>query len=983
MRRRIFTMVIAIFAGWQLRAETNLLALPKAGDQQLSILSPTTLELTLITTKAPDSAVTSWDFVDNNFQLRLPATNEVVVTVNGKSIPIKTIGFKRRPVYAPVKERDLRIGNYLYLELAEAVKEGDPVKVEFPETGGRNAGEPSALQTTMDPLRYSPAIHVNQVGYVPNFPKQATIGYYLGSLGEMDIEATNFFVVDAASGQNVFEGRLKMSPDHGFNYSPKPYQGVFDADFSAFTNKGEYKIVVPGLGASFPFYIDDGAVMAFARAYALGLYEQRCGTSNSLPFTRFTHDACHTAPANVPVPEAQFTNTWHYLAIYGAQFNPDHPPQAAPWLTNETALRFPYIRKGRIDASGGHHDAGDYSKYTSNSAQLIHYLIFAVDSFPGVAGLDNLGVPESGDGISDILQEAKWESDFLAKMQDSDGGFYFLVYPHDREYESNVTPDRGDPQVVWPKTTSSTAAAVAALAQCASSPLFKKTYPKAAADCLAKAKLGWKFLTNAIAKYGKNGAYQKITTYSDDFVDHDELAWAACEIFLATGDESAHRLLHEWFSNPTDPQTFRWGWWRDYACYGNAVRDYAFAARNGRLPADRLDAHYLALCENQIMAAGNDALKWSEDSAYGTSFPPATKAVRSAGWYFSSDQAFDITVACQLDPKPQYLDAILRNMNYEGGNNPVNVCYVTGLGWKRQHEIVDQYSQNDGRQLPKSGIPLGNVQGGFEYLWDYGSELGKLCFPQDGAGNAPYPFYDRWGDAYNTTTEFTILNLARGLTSLGFVAGLTPMKTQEWKTAAMQIAGLPAMVGVGAKLTVGIQALAWPGNRRELQPQIVWETPGNEPAFGTNFTFVAKGYGTNWIEAEAVWPDGRRLFAQTNFFVTNNLPGVTITADTKEISISKHTPVTLTFTRTGNAGGELTVDFLLGGTAVKWSDYRASTGSMPVAVTVPSGKSSETLTVYGVDNSTGADPETMTVTVASATNYNVGSPDSVTVKILR
>src|SRR4030095_8457119 len=142
-------------------------------------------------------------------------------------------------------------------------------------------------------------------------------------------------------------------------------------------------------------------------------------------------------------------------------------------LTCRAAQLFPFVRQGTLDTSGGHHDAGDYSKYTINSASFIHYLMFAIDSLPGVAELDNLGIPESGDGISDVLQEAKWEADFLAKLQDSDGGFYFLVYPKDREYES-APPAPGDPQVVWPKTTSVTAASVAALAQCASSPLFKQ-----------------------------------------------------------------------------------------------------------------------------------------------------------------------------------------------------------------------------------------------------------------------------------------------------------------------------------------------------------------------------------------------------------------------------------------------------------------------------------------------------------------------------
>src|SRR5258705_11084722 len=120
--------------------------------------------------------------------------------------------------------------------------------------------------------------------------------------------------------------------------------------------------------------------------------------------------------------------------------------------------------------------------------------MFAVDSFAGVAALDNLGIPESGDGISDVMQIAKWEADYLASMQDGDGGFYFLVYPRDREYEIDVLPDHGDPQVVLPKTTSVTAAATAALAQCASSPTFKAQFPEAAALYLEKAKKGWEFL---------------------------------------------------------------------------------------------------------------------------------------------------------------------------------------------------------------------------------------------------------------------------------------------------------------------------------------------------------------------------------------------------------------------------------------------------------------------------------------------------------
>ena len=187
----------------------------------------------------------------------------------------------------------------------------------------------------------------------------------------------------------------------------------------------------------------------------------------------------------MPSPQSSFSVTWSTIAADNADYA-SNPRHTAPQLKDEASQLYPFVNTGAMDVCGGHHDAGDYSKYTIDSALLIHYLVFAADAFPGAGALDNLGIPESGDGKSDLLQEAKLEADFLAKMQDADGGFYFLVYPRNRAYESDVLPDHGDPQVVWPKNTSATAAAVAALAQIGSSPLFKQQFPNEAAAYLAK-----------------------------------------------------------------------------------------------------------------------------------------------------------------------------------------------------------------------------------------------------------------------------------------------------------------------------------------------------------------------------------------------------------------------------------------------------------------------------------------------------------------
>ncbi len=950
---------------------------PIDGDHALRIISPTVIELTRLSIKRPDPAgMDVWNFVDGNGNASLPAAGKFSVTVNGQPASVQAVGFKRRPLYAPLALRDLRVESVLYLKLGTAIGNDQPVVVKNPD----GSLWPSSMNfsTTANPLRYGPALHVNQEGYLPGRQKKAMVGYYLGTLGELEqAPGAAFQIVDAATGRQVHSGSLTRRADVGWTYSPTPYQQVCEADFTSFNTPGRYRLLVPGLGASIPFRIDEGIAMGFSRAYALGLYHQRCGMPNSLPHTRHTHEACHTNPATIP-SGGGFAFTWGIIGKEADVVNANNPAQLAPKLSGgEGALLYPFVNKGTVDVSGGHHDAGDYSKYTINSATLVHQLVFGADSIAGVGGLDNLGLPESGDGISDLLQEAKIEADFLAKMQDADGGFYFLVYPRERRYEGNVLPDRGDAQVVWPKNTAATAAATAALAEIGSSPKFKAAYPQAAAMYLNKAKAGWDFLTRAIAKHGKAGAYQKITHYGDDFTHDDELAWAAAAMFAATGDASIHATLKSWY-DPSNPDTWRWGWWHGYMGWGNATRAYAFAVRSGRLTSAQVDAGYMAKAEAEVRAAGDDALKWSRDSAYGTSFPPATKRMKSAGWYFSSAQAFDLTVAHQLAARSEYLDAVVANMDYEGGSNPVNVSYVTGLGRKRQHDIVHQYAQNDRRDMPPTGIPLGNLQTGPTYNGTYGTEPAALTFPRDNAGTAPYPIYDRWTDMHNVTTEFVHLDQGRALASLAYLAAQSAHRGQSWRSSAGQINGLPAQLQSGTPVTATLSA----AGLDLTGATIVWEAAGQPAAYGPSFTFTPSGHGEQWVEAEAALPDGRRVFAVKNFFTDNGRAAVTVAATDANATFGDSSDTaTFTFTRTGDTSSELVVKYALGGSAAKWSDYRRPEGDMPVELKIPAGAASASFSIYGLTNTKGVNPATVTVTVSAGSTYNAGNPATATATI--
>jgi hypothetical protein len=151
-------------------------------------------------------------------------------------------------------------------------------------------------------------------------------------------------------------------------------------------------------------------------------------------------------------------------------------------------------------------------------------------------------------------------------------------------------------------------------------------------------------------------------------------------------------------------------------------------------------------CEAEIAADGEDQLNRARHSAYGTSFPEETKRAGSAGWYFSSDAAFDLAVACQLDypvmndPRPAMRAALISNLNYEQGCNPVNITYLAGLGWKRQREMVDQYAQNSRRCCLRPAFRSATFRPASDGWTFIKREPGELSFPSDSDPAQALPF---------------------------------------------------------------------------------------------------------------------------------------------------------------------------------------------------------------------------------------------------
>jgi hypothetical protein len=235
-------------------------------------------------------------------------------------------------------------------------------------------------------------------------------------------------------------------------------------------------------------------------------------------------------------------------------------------------------------------------------------------------------------------------------------------------------------------------------------------------------------------------------------------------------------------------------------------------------------------------------------------------------------QAFDLVVAQQFNPNPAYVDAILMNVNYEIGCNPINTSYLTGLGWKRQREVVDQYSENDRHTLPKDGVPVSNMQEGFVWTWTYGYDLTPLCFPTDGAQTAPYPIYDRWCDFFNVTTEASTTDTARSFAVTAWLAAQTSLATQHWRSTNATIIAPTTPQLPGQPLTLTLQV----ADTNLTGAKIVWEGLSQDPGFdGLSHTFTPSSHeGSNWVEAEVQWPDGRRAFAASAVIISTNAPPI-------------------------------------------------------------------------------------------------------------
>ena len=278
------------------------------------------------------------------------------------------------------------------------------------------------------------AVHINHLGYRPGDQKIAIVTADPASAAEIrrDSDGAVVFRVPADGGSISSKGRDAQAGEN-----------VWQIDFTPFRTTGSYRLRIPALGAeSYVFDIGDFVYAPLLRILLRGLYAQRCGTSH---------------------PAAYMGEAW-------ADPRPCHPQdQRCRRNTRDQKKGKDY---GALDLSGFWHDAGDYNKYIGASGPFngddgstIWFLATAFDLNFSAFKDGVMGIPESGNGIPDVLDEIRWGLNWYLKMQREDGSVLSAVHAPGDDYTS-ASPPSSDRTLRYymDATTDSTAIAGACMA---------------------------------------------------------------------------------------------------------------------------------------------------------------------------------------------------------------------------------------------------------------------------------------------------------------------------------------------------------------------------------------------------------------------------------------------------------------------------------------------------------------------------------------
>ena len=503
----------------------------------------------------------------------------------------------------------------------------------------------------------SDSIRINQIGYYPESPKIAVV---------VGAEAGSFYIVSSGLSDTVFTGSL--GPAKTWTLSGETAR---QADFSQLKDTGNYVLLVPGIGRSPEFIIGPYTYHSVGTGALKMYYYQRMST---------------------PI-EQEYAGKWSRL--------PGHPDTVV--YIHESAATDNRPAGTVISSPRGWYDAGDYNKYIVNSGISTYTLLALFEHFPEYMSELRTNIPESANGIPDVLDEVRWNLRWMLTMQDPhDGGVYHkCTHPN---FTGFFMPHRIDAsRYVVQKSSTATLDFAAVMAQAGR--VYEDYLPGFADSCLTAAERAWNWAQNNPDRlYDQNALNEQYdpdinTGEYGDWTDEDETRWAAIELFISTGNEQYldHIPVVTEF-NLSVPN------WMNVEMLG-----VISLLQNRSDIESALDFNQL---EGRFLHWADELMKDYRSTPYGVVMGQQASDFVWGSNGVAGNQAMALMQAYRLTREEDYLNAVHSNLDYLLGRNATGYSFATGYGDKTPSEPHHRVSGADQISAPIPGMIVGGPNPG-------------------------------------------------------------------------------------------------------------------------------------------------------------------------------------------------------------------------------------------------------------------------------
>ena len=533
----------------------------------------------------------------------------------------------------------------------------------FSSVGSTSTSSSAAVVDLAQPI--TPFIVVDQFGYLPSAEKVAVvrdpqIGY---DAAQSFAPGATYRLVNATNGETVLTGTA--SAWNAGNTHTASGDKTWWFDFSEVTTPGVYAVVdVENNLRSPSFCIDADVYKPILKHAVRTFFYQRAGFAKQEPYA-----------------QAGWTDTASHIAA-----GQDKNARLYNDADNAATER---------DLSGGWYDAGDYNKYTNWHADYLIVLLHTYLENPAI-WTDDFNIPESGNGIPDLIDEIKWGFDWLIQMQEDNGSVLSVVgLSHNKANGDVASPPSSavGPTRYGPASTSATLTSAAAYAFGAKvfASLGGTEFGDFANELNSRANNAWTWADanpavtfyNNVPENGSQGLAAGQQEVDNEGRAAKKLA-AAIYLFAATGNSHYRDFIDAqytaapitWIGPWNEPQLTDFLY---YASLPNATSSVANSIKSNYLSSmDTTDNWGAVRDASDAYRAflGDDNFTWGSN-----------RTMSRKGTTFYNLRSFNLGEVDEAEVR----NAALGYINYLHGVNPQAMAYLSNMGSIGAHSSVNEF----------------------------------------------------------------------------------------------------------------------------------------------------------------------------------------------------------------------------------------------------------------------------------------------------